>query len=218
MPDIDKIRETDDFDFGVQLRKTVTDAYLRFAMRAIENHQQGKKQKGLSAGFQKDARLVVRAVELEMLDGTESDEWDVLYAIECAKAKDDNEAKAIWKAECLDNAARDWKTVKARVAKANGKPRAEKAKTLAEQVAIARKILEELLAQDTSDDGDCRYCGAHDYPVDSNGKRITTDDVSEAAEWDTDHSAKCPFTIVDRALVALPSELARRQEAKARAK
>lgn len=127
-----KKHEQADFDYAVALRKHVTDAYLQFAMKAIENHQNGKGQRGLSAGFQKDARLVVRAVELEMLDGTETDEWDVLYAIECAKVKDDKAAAGLWRGACLDNADRNFAEVKEAVRLANA---TEHRAGLAEQVA-----------------------------------------------------------------------------------
>lgn len=119
---------------GAAYFKKITDAYLEFALDVVENREDAEAVKGLSFGFGKDARLVIRAIELMMLDGTESDYWVVLKAMECAKVKDDGAARELFD-DVKDDVSVEWAWLKDAVRAQNGAKPKEKVKPLAVRVA-----------------------------------------------------------------------------------
>src|SRR3990170_1121084 len=124
-------QKVDATERGVNYFKQITGAYLAFALDVLEHSASPKEVYKLGLGFGRDARLVIRAAELELLDGTESDYWEILKAMECARIKDDDKAQAVFLA-AMDDASIGWDQLKmmVREANANGIAPKDKRKTV----------------------------------------------------------------------------------------
>lgn len=73
--------------------------------------------------------------------------------------------------------------------------RGEKDKGLADKL---REILERNYQLTQS--GYCPWCGAEEFPVDENGKKITGQNVENAAQWLVEHDETCAVTMIEKLL------------------